>query len=381
MFGVLLYLPTIALIPHFAFIFPLVYLLIKSKGDFTDFRFNWKKVDFNIIIITSICLLSLLNKLIFYQNAESIFDLIPYTTLIFLSLFYAKRIDVFNLKVLIFLIFIESISVIVEYLIGINTFIPGIEDMTNVMKQHSNEFYYSRPYGFSNNSSVIAYKILLAYLLMDFLNLKSKIHYAIRIIFLVAIFLTFSRTIFLTLLLYIFLNFSIPFFSACFQLLKLRIKKSNLNIVIMSIILLAFGSVLIIKYLDKIISQLTRNKGIDLSGRDEIWSDFFDFINSNWIFGNGSYKYEVEYYSGFIHAHNSFIQTLANNGIIITSLFLFLILFNLRRNNLLYIFTLIVYSLFQYGIFWGISLLDIILFVFLIRVDSFQIKTINKQKI
>ncbi len=378
MFGVLLYLPTLALIPHYAFFIPLLYLLIKDKGEGKLFAFNIRKVDLNIIIIVSICLLSLINKLLFPQKAESFIDFIPYPILMFLSLFYAKKLDSQDLKVLIYLITIESIVVIIEYFLGINTFIPGVENMNDVIKEHANEFYYSRPFGFSNNSSVIAYKIFLAFILIDFLNLKSKIFSAIRIVLLIAIFLTFNRTIFVTLLLYIALKLLLPFISVFIQLLKFKIKRSNLFIIIASLVMLIGISFLIIEYFETIIFQLTRNKGLDLSGRDEIWAKFFDFIKSNWIFGNGSYKYEVDYYSGMIHAHNSFIQTIANNGVVITLLFITLIMVNLRRSNLLYIFMLVVYSLFQYGFFWGISLLDIVLFVFLIRMDLFE--NSNKQQ-
>ena len=55
-------------------------------------------------------------------------------------------------------------------------------------------------------------------------------------------------------------------------------------------------------------------------------------------------------------------------------LFFTLIFINITKKNWIYIFILFVYSTFQYGIFWGISLTDILFFFFLFnskKVTSF----------
>ena len=57
----------------------------------------------------------------------------------------------------------------------------------------------------------------------------------------------------------------------------------------------------------------------------------------------------------------------ANNGIIISIFYFLLIIKNINRSNLIPVAALLVYSTAQYGVFWGISLMDIILFYFLTR--------------
>src|SRR5690606_15097111 len=113
------------------------------------------------------------------------------------------------------------------------------------------------------------------------------------------------------------------------------------------------------------IGQLTRNRsGLDISGRDHIWAFYVQFISDNILFGNGGYKI---YFQGKMHAHNSYLQLLATNGMVIFLLYLTLILKNIGRQNLFVVITLMVYSTAQYGIFWGISIMDIALFYFLFR--------------
>jgi len=117
----------------------------------------------------------------------------------------------------------------------------------------------------------------------------------------------------------------------------------------------------------KIYDQFTRGtKKIELAGRPDIWARYFKFIESNKYFGNYSQKLEVNLNMNDQkqHSHNSFIQVAANHGLIIASLFLILLFGNITRRNYIYIIALAIYSLAQYGIFWGFSITDIVLFIF-----------------
>jgi hypothetical protein len=372
MYGFLFFIPTIALMPHVMYFLPVIYFLYSNRNNLGNYRLNFRGIDRNLILISAIVLLCFINRFCCYieNSNESILEIIPYTILMFFSYFYSKIIRLKDLKVLVYLILVESIVVILEYLLKINTFIPSL-DKSEILAMHTDELYYSRPFGLSSNSSVIAYKIFLAFLLLDILKLKTYYYQIIRCVLFVAIFLTFNRTVFLVLLIYLMFQIFKPTLIIIIDFLYLKLKKKYVIQFVIGFMIFMFTTFFVVNYFDSIISQLTRNKGFDLAGRDEIWADFFSYIKNHLWLGNGSKKYLVDYYSGPIHAHNSFIQILANNGLFITLFFLLLIITNINRLNVSYIIAIIIYSLFQYGIFWGISLVDILFFMILFRLDIF----------
>jgi len=121
----------------------------------------------------------------------------------------------------------------------------------------------------------------------------------------------------------------------------------------------------------ELISQLTRNTGkIELTGREYLWADFYLFIQDHLVYGNNSVKLWLDGY----HAHNSYIEVIATNGIFISLLYFVLIYRNIRKSNWVYVIPIMVFSLTQYGFFWGISLMDILFYVIL-----FKIKPDNKE--
>ena len=373
MYGLLLFLPTLALVPHASFFLPLIYSLLMTKGYVWKMKRDYMVIDRNLLIILLIIICCFLNLYFHIEKTTSVFEYIPYTLLMLLSFFYSNQVKSSHLKFLVYLITFESIVVIIEYFLGVKTIIPQLSELNEVASEGKEivMLYDTRPLGLSNNSSSIAYKILLAILLIDFLRLKERIFFFARIILIIAIVLTFNRTVLIFVLLYFIMKIARPVLKSIVDFIYLKVKEKNK-------VIIGFGFVgfiavigLSVSYSDLIFSQFTRDKGIAglLSGRDEIWADFWKFIQSNLFFGNGSSKFLVDYYSGPIHAHNSFLQIIANHGILISLLFLFLLFSNIKRRNFIYVITLIFYSLLQYGIFWGISLIDIVLFVFLFRLD------------
>ena len=112
-----------------------------------------------------------------------------------------------------------------------------------------------------------------------------------------------------------------------------------------------------------LVFQFTRGSGgVELSGRSEIWTFFLLFISDNFIFGNGSVKLYAE---GGMHAHNSFLQLLANNGIVLSFLYIAWLGININKNNFIYVISILIFSTAQYGVFWGTSVMDITLFLLL----------------
>ncbi len=371
MFGFLLFIPTLAFMPHATFFLGLFYYLVLNRKDIHFKTINYQKINLNFLLIIAIIILCFFNKIIHLDKLTVFTDVFPYTILMLLTYFYSLKIQKTDLKILVYLICFESVFVLLESFYGVTTFIPQLLEVKSEALSKSTLLYDNRPLGLSNNSSVIAYKILLGYLLLDFLSLKTWFYQLIRIVFLVSIFLTFNRTVLLVLLIFIFLQLFKPILQGFFDFVYLKIKSENKFKFLIVVISLFSISYFVLINFDEIILQLTRGKGIDLAGRDLIWANFIEFINYHPILGNGSYKYLIHLkgYPGAIHAHNSFLQLLANNGIIISILFIILVFNNMNKNNYKYIITLMLYSLFQSGIFWGISLVDIVLFIFLFRED------------
>lgn len=368
MLGIIVFLSTIAYIPHSIFVLgPVYYLIASDKSERTNFVS--KKLTLNTLIISLIVLLSLLNSLLGFTSDSNLSQLFPYTALMFLGYFFAKTLKTSDLKIIIFLISIESIIVIAQHFMGINTFFPELIKETSLPSQINEDLlYYNRALGLSTNSSVAALKFLLGFILIDYLKLNGKLFVAIKTILFVGLFYTFNRTVLAVLIAYLVAGLVLPILEIITDLLEYRIKKKSFLVALFGGLFLILFMLLVIMKIDVIITQITLDKGMDLSGRDLIWADFIQFIKENLLFGNHSSKYYfADYYSGPIHAHNSFLQIMANHGIIITLLFLLLILVNITKKNVMFVFTLLLYSLFQYGVFWGISITDIVLFIILFR--------------
>ena len=374
MLGLLFFISTLALVPHASYFLPLVYYLFINRKNLNLTSFSLRKIDRNFLFISIIVFFCFINRLLFVQSNDTVLDLVPYTVLMLLSYFYSQIIEKKDLTILVWLIVVEGLVVVVEYLVGINTFIPQLDYVNDSIRQHPGQFYFHRPLGLSTNSSIVACKVLLAFVLLDVLRLSSLKYQLVRLFLLIVIFLTFNRTVFVVVLFYIALQSLKPFFIVAIDLMYRKVKRKYVFHLVIGLGVIFVTTYFISTHLESVVFQLTRNKGIDLAGRDEIWVQFIDFIKTHLWFGNGSEKYYADYYSGPIHAHNSFLQLIANNGLLISLLFFTLIFINITKKNWIYIFILFVYSTFQYGIFWGISLTDILFFFFLFnskKVTSF----------
>jgi hypothetical protein len=112
--------------------------------------------------------------------------------------------------------------------------------------------------------------------------------------------------------------------------------------------------------------------GINTSGRSVIWLNYFCFIDQHLLFGNGSDKLMLKTVNqdekkiDLIHAHNSFIELFATNGLLLSIYFLAMLSFLWKKHNFILLVTILLYSFFQYGIFWGFSFLDVIFMGFLL---------------
>lgn len=359
------YIPTIAYVPHYAFGI-IFFIWIYRKLIKTNFHINVKftsKQLTSIIIIFSIILLSFINKALVSDN---LFDAIPYNAAMILTLMAASIVTKKDAKILVYLICFEAIVVIFEFILGVHSLIPSLN---STLVEGQNLLYFNRPYGLGVNSSGIAYKLLLAILLIDFYKLNFKFKTTILVILLTAIIFNFSRTIIIVMLIYGI----IKFFKTWLENQKKSLSGTLNQKEIIALIGIPLIALIIVGFTiinnEKITYQF--NKGTEtteLSGREIIWPEFIEMIKTKPLLGNHSNKTLIDYHDEkqVAHAHNSFLQILTDHGIIIALLYIILLLMNIRKNNRLVIFILILYSLTQYGFFWGISLFDIVLFSILI---------------
>lgn len=355
MIGFLAYLPTVAFVPHLLFVFVLVYLILKKGPNLNIGKL--RNIGLLVIIIT----LSIANNLYHTENIKEFTDYIPFVLLVLISYIAALNFTKTDAKVLVILISIEALVCMAESYMGVSSFFTSLENYRSF--NGSNLLYFNRTLGLSENSSATALKFLVGILITHHYNLlESKFFkYCLALIF-VGIILTFNRTVLVVLIFF----YGIYFIQNIFKAKITHIQSIALftGMTVLSVLMMFYAD----DIFEKVVGQFTRNTGsVELSGRTQVWYLFGEYIQQNFMLGNGSYKYMLDTYirGRVFHAHNSFLQIFATHGAIISAFYILLILINLNSKNILLVSTIILYSLSQYGIFWGVSLLDIIFFLFL----------------
>lgn len=357
MLGFLIYLPTIEIIPHLMFVLAFVYIFFKEKELISSSIILSEINYYNILLVLLIILFSLLNRVFSPLNINNLSDAFPYQFLLIFTLLIAFNISKFDIKILLIFIFIESLFVIYEFYIG---------DMSvfgsNLIDANETYLLQMRPYGLSRNSSNVASKLFLFFILSKHYFRKDKLVKYMTPVVVIALLLTFNRTAMICTLFFYLLYICTQFFTK-------KISKFEIFTFISLIFITIYFT---IQYFDIIEMQLTGGQGKfrTFTIRENIWSEYYQYIKENILLGNNSYKYLIKYKGLIFHAHNSFIQTLATNGIIIFLLYLILIIININKKNLIYILPILLFAIPQYTIFWGISLEDITFFSLLINNNS-----------
>lgn len=350
-----IFLPTLIFFPHFLYTFGILYIPQKIK-------FN-----LNILIIIFIILLSFLNQLFSYNTViiynKNFLSFTPYYFFILITYYIAQSINERTIKYVIIFICVETVVALIEFFYNVPTFFPNLvtSDLTKYYG-YKGLLYYSRAFGMSNNSSELAYKIFISLLLIDTIDFKVSFKRILFIIFSFGILVTFNRSVILSLIVFYFFKT----LSNILRIIKIDLRKIP-RVYFIYFFLTLILIILLLYYFNYIKLQFTRGISfkIDTFKRNEIFNYFYNFILSHPFFGNGSFKLFYLFQNKFYHAHNSFLQIIATNGIIISLLYFTLLFRNVNKNNFNYILSIIVLSLTQYAIFWGISILDIFTFYFL----------------
>ncbi len=301
----------------------------------------------------------------------------------------------------------ESVIGLLEYISLNRSFLMDLGDY-NTIKDYS-LLYNSRVYGLSSNSSILGYKIFIALILIDYLRLRNWMEWSLRLLLIGGLFVSFSRIAILVLLIYWMLRLITINRKLITQQLFRKAAVQFYGLMIVLAVL--FGNSLIHQssrgghdaesvtqaddvertatgcaeehaiqmrkaeldpfkqgWGDKIMLQA---ESVQTSGRKLIWLNYVNYIEQNLLFGNGSNKLMlrvwVESTGKFklMHAHNSFLMLFSSYGVLLGGLFLMFYYYFWKKINWIPIVAILLYSMGNYGIFWGFSVMDLIFLIFL----------------
>lgn len=316
------------------------------------------QISFLIILVISV--ISIGNNL-WYTSISGYAPSLPFLPLMLLSFFTVQFFDERIMKWLLWLIVIEIFIAAIEYILGVSSV---FKNNPNYFEFSNEALYYRKVAGLSDSSSVLSYKVMIGLFITHFINISKSYKKILYIIMIGGIIFSFNRTVIVSSLLFlIVINY---------RYIKSFASKPLVFILIVFLLLLS-GILIFPMASEYLMLQFARgdvNKGVDLSSRSYIWIEYWKLIGQSPFFGSGSYKTfvtipEVGYEGHPFHAHNSFLMFISTQGVIISILMAILILININRKNIIYIVAIFIYSMAQYGVFWGVSFLDIILFCFL----------------
>ncbi|EXA64536.1 O-antigen ligase like membrane family protein [Acinetobacter baumannii 348935] len=272
----------------------------------------------------------------------SILGNIPYIILLPIAFLIGKFLTGKDLRIIQYLILIEIVVGCFEYYYGVPTFFVNKTPISELAD--TDILYQRRVFGFSPNSSNLAAKVIyLAMITLMQIKMNKKIcrDSLIFLFFIfVGLFVTFNRTAIIAVVLSFFILFG----------MSLR------GVILVSIPTLG----IILSKWDSIYEQMTRGKGtVDLSGRDQIFSYFYNFWSENLLFGNFGTKLWWNSMGNIWHSHNSYLEFFASNGLLLALIF-FLGFFMVFSRGLIVVLPILIFSLFQYGFLWGLSFYDIV---------------------
>lgn len=271
---------------------------------------------------------------------RSIVGGVPYIWLIFASLFIGLAFDRNDLRAIAVLVFIEIGVGALEYYLGVHSFL-SVKFLGETQIGDTDLLYYNRVFGLSSNSSVYAFKVLAAFAII--LAFREKLGKRTLILcgaILVAGFITsFNRT---------------AIIAACIGL-ALVYSRSLKSILAIAIVGVAAALSLNLE------RMFTRGQGhVDLSGRDIVFGEFYKFIDGHLFIGNACEKVWIFIDGALYHAHNSYLELVASNGIVIAPIFFLGFYLFAIRGRFREASVFLVFSVYQYGLLWGLTFNDIV---------------------
>ena len=367
-----------------------------------------------IILLTAIYVIaSYVNKLVNGHPIGSLKEYYASFLLFPVLLFSAALIDLRKVfKFFIYFVAFEAVIGLIEYYFGVRSFF--LENIAEV--NSSSEYLYDhRVNGLSLSSSIFSLKLLVSIIAIEFSIIKKRLKIILKGLLFIGILISFNRALIVSILIFWMVLFVYQLFTCKTYNLKNSFKIA-LNFLLFTGVFLLFSNHNLLvemqkknpekqqlemkfKSLEKKLtfndfketkqtdffpkmkegSELDTNlrankifynsaKGFNTSGRTLIWMNYIAYIDQHMWFGYGSDKLLFKAVDQdnkkikLIHAHNSFLQLLATNGLPISMLFIVIIWLVWTKKNFLFLIPILIFSTFQYGIFWGFSLLDLFFF-------------------
>lgn len=343
--GVLLWIPTLYAVPQAAFGLALAWAFVARERSR-----NVDTVDAVFLVV-----LTLLSSLNFVYGLATTPDGNPARTPYFFAYvgtyLLARGVNENDLRACLYCIGVEALFVYAEFALGINTIFTSNPNYRSGLTPAM--LYFSRPFGLSDIQSVIGYKLFLALILLDYLDFSKAAKRRWLALMLPAFVLVFNRSALIAYAVYLVVKLLRATMVPGFRL------RAVMTVVVLAGLLLALPD----NVANVIWGQFNRNKDtVDLSYRDVIWGEFARFIADYPILGNGSAKHYawVSDYGVYEHAHNSYLELIASNGLLISAVYALWFIVRSRRSALLYMLPVMIYSMSQYGFFWGVSFVDVI---------------------
>lgn len=284
----------------------------------------------------------------------------PFTIFLLGTVFFSQRKSRWILRYLLAFILVESVIVILEFFMGVPYLIePSFVGETQFGQVDL--LYFNRVYGLSPNVSMVAQKIMIGIVIVF---VDKEIPYRKYLIpFLLAVLvLSFGRTAIVSVLVFLLI----------YYLLRVNNWRDK------ALLSLAFLGVLymIVINWDEVIYQLSRGKsGLEVtSGRNEITAIYWEYFENNVVLGNFFEKIFIFVHGRSYHSHNSYLQMLCTMGALPFLLFLWYLKKIINRKILLYLLPFLIFSLSQYGLFWGCSMMDIVFYMLIFNTSEYVIK-------
>lgn len=273
---------------------------------------------------------------------KSILGAFPYVVLILFALCVGMAFRRKDLIVVLLLVLFEIFVGLAEYVAGIHSFF-SVEYRGQTQLGDTELLYYNRVFGLSLNSSVYAFKVLVGFVILMAMKseLSLRVFLVCAAIIAVGFVTSFNRT---------------AIVSAVIGLVFYYV--TNWRVVLSGC---AVGVVVGIFYLTTIVENITRGRGeLDFSGRDFIFNEFLAVLSQRPLFGNAAQKVWLQINDGLYHAHSSYLEFLVSNGVVISLLFFSGYYLLVLRGHILAALPLLIYSVFQYGLLWGLVFHDVV---------------------
>jgi len=345
-FGLFTFLTTTFVISQAANILlvPLAIIRLLRGGLASNRMSGAQKIGWGLLIVAALVttIVFTFGRPVIENYENSIAAGFPYILLIILSLIVGWGFKKSDLKIILVCVIVEIFVGIAEYIYGIPSFF-GVQNMGDTMIGDTDLLYFNRVFGLSLNSSVYAFKVMLGLVILLYLDkeLSRKVFLFASALIAAGFVTSFNRTAIIAAVVGVAIHY-----------------RKNWRVWLWGIPAALIALVAVAPYL---MENFTRGRDeFDWSGRDVVFANFLSFLNDHFFFGNATRKVWLYLNGDLYHAHNSYLELVASNGMIISLIFLAGYYLVLLRGRLSLAAPILIYSLFQYGIFWGLVFHDIV---------------------